>query len=86
MMREVYGSIGNYWRALAGLERHGLTPGQRASGIAWSVALLPFQIPLPAFVAWRMHANEAKRIRAYRDAGLAAPPDITAADPRSTFA
>jgi len=69
MMAEVYASIFTFWRSLAGLERHDLTAGQRVQGALYSIALLPFQF-LPAAVAWRMHAGEARRVGAYRAAGI----------------
>lgn len=83
MMGEVYASIVTYWRSLAGLERHDLTPAERVQGAAYSVALLPFQF-LPAVVAWRMHAGEARRVRAYRDAGIVGP-TVPAAAPAASM-
>ena len=57
----------NYWRALAGLERHDLGAGSRLGGMAFSLASLPFQW-IPAVVAVALKSGEARRITAYRGA------------------
>jgi predicted metal-dependent phosphoesterase TrpH len=64
---EIYGVVFNYWRALAGLERHDLGAGHRLGGLAFSLASLPFQW-IPAAVAVALKSGEARRIAAYRGA------------------
>jgi hypothetical protein len=68
---EIYGVVFNYWRALAGLERHDISVGYRLGGLAFSIASLPFQW-IPAAVALALKRREARRVVAYRDA-LAKP-------------
>lgn len=77
---EIYGVVFNYWRALAGLERHDLRPASRLGGIAFSLASLPFQW-IPAVVALSLKTSETRRIAAYRQAldRRASPADVVTA-------
>ncbi len=65
MTAEIYGVIFSSWRALLGLERHDLSPGRRAAAGIVSALLTPAQI-LPAVIAIRMKAAEARRVRRYQ--------------------
>jgi predicted metal-dependent phosphoesterase TrpH len=62
---EIYGAIFNYWRSLAGVERHDLTAGARLGGIAFTLASLPIQW-VPAIVAWRLKRRERQRVERWR--------------------
>ncbi len=64
---EIYGVVFNYWRALAGLERHDLGAASRAAGVAFSLASLPIQF-VPALVALLLKTGERRRVRRWRDA------------------
>jgi predicted metal-dependent phosphoesterase TrpH len=75
LVAEIYGAIFNYWRSLAGLERHALTSPQRLIRGAASLSLLPMQF-LPALIAWRLETEQARRIGRYRAAGLVSSPAL----------
>jgi predicted metal-dependent phosphoesterase TrpH len=61
---EIYGAIFNYWRALAGLERHDLPPLRRLGGSAFSLAAMPIQF-VPAAIAARLKMRERRRVARY---------------------
>ncbi len=67
---EIYGVVFNYWAALLGLYPAGLTAGQRARAITYSLLSLPFQF-LPLVVTLAQKRDERRRIeRLQRELGL----------------
>jgi predicted metal-dependent phosphoesterase TrpH len=68
---EIYGVVGCYWQALAGLRRHDLSWARRLVGVGWSVASLPAEF-VPIVVAVSQKTGETRRMAAWREA-LARP-------------
>ncbi len=62
---EIYGVILNYWAALLGIGSSGLTPVQRARGIAGSILSLPFQFS-PILVSLAQKRAERRRVERWR--------------------
>jgi predicted metal-dependent phosphoesterase TrpH len=77
---EIYGVVFNYWRALAGLERHDLTLRHRLAGTAFSIASLPVQM-IPAAVAIILKTREARRVARWRREWAARPASAAVASP-----
>jgi predicted metal-dependent phosphoesterase TrpH len=61
-LSEIYGVVGRYWGSLAGIERWELPAKTRLKAAALAAMLLPFQF-VPAVVALRLKAAEARRVR-----------------------
>jgi predicted metal-dependent phosphoesterase TrpH len=62
---EIYGVIGKYWAALAGLGRPDLSWPRRGIGLAWSLASLPVEF-VPFLVGVVQKKREADRISVYQ--------------------
>ena len=62
---EIYGVVFNYWGGLLGLRRSGLDPAARATGLACSVASLPFQFA-PFLVSLVQKMGERRRVARWR--------------------
>lgn len=62
---EIYGVVLNYWASLAGLRPSGLTPLERLSGAALSLASIPFQF-VPLVVSLAQKGGEGRRIARWR--------------------
>jgi hypothetical protein len=63
---DIYGVIGQYWLALAGLRRQDLSTARRALGIAFSIASLPAEF-VPLLVAVLAKRRERASARAALD-------------------
>ena len=76
--QEIYGVVGRYWGSLVGLERWEPPASTRLKAAAISLMLLPFQF-VPGIVAFRLKADEERRVREAR-ALLAGDPMTTPID------
>lgn len=75
---EIYGVVGCYWQALAGLRRHDMSWPTRFIGWGWSLASLPAEF-VPILVAVLQKRDETRRVREYRRhlLGSLAPAPLT---------
>jgi predicted metal-dependent phosphoesterase TrpH len=62
---EIYGVILNYWGSLLGMAPGGLTAGQRARAIAYSLLSVPFQFS-PILVSIAQKRGERRRVARWR--------------------
>jgi predicted metal-dependent phosphoesterase TrpH len=62
---EIYGVVGNYWRALGGAGRSDLSLPRRTLGVLFSLATLPVEF-LPLLIAGMHKRDEARRVGGYR--------------------
>jgi hypothetical protein len=81
---DIYGIIVQHWASLAGLTRSDVHGLPRLVATALSVALLPLQF-VPAIVATRMKANEARRVHRCSRAIAAGSPEQSALAVRSAW-
>jgi hypothetical protein len=76
---DIYGVIGQYWLALAGLQRNELSSARRAFGITFSALSLPFEFT-PLLVSAMGKRRERATVRSV-ERDLAAPDAVAATVP-----